>query len=526
MTTTPNLLIIVNMTTEYRMRETTRCFSLVFLSLLLLPLSASIACICLIVREICPRRTLDVGPRGRLPRKTILVTGIGMAKGLALARSFYLSGHRVIGADFESHGSPCPGRYSRSLSAFHRLPASESNECSEAYVRRLIGIVKTERVDIWVSCSGVANAIQDANAKESIEHHTSCKCIQFDIKTTSALHNKRSFMEECEHRGLPVPETHEVKSNHDIFQTLLASKTSTPERRFILKPIEIDDINRGNMTLLPLPSEEETKLYLSQLPISDSNPWILQQFIPGGEEYCTHSLVVRGEVKCFVACPSAELLMHYKPLPSNSPLWRAMFAFTVKFVRRSPSPKDMTGHLSFDFMASDGVVSSCGIEKDIYAIECNPRAHTAVVLLAQRGLEMEAMTNAYLSVINNNTDLKEMEIEFANGKGLQTGTRDSLVIPPANVQPRYWIGHDLVSLFIHPTLLLCLGLVEFSRVSSDILEFSRHLFTWKEGIFETWDPLPALFLYHLYWPSVILSAWWHGRRWSRVNVSTTKMFTC
>ncbi|KAI1208036.1 uncharacterized protein F4807DRAFT_432943 [Annulohypoxylon truncatum] len=446
-----------------------------------------------------------------------------MAKGLALARSFYLSGHRVIGADFEDRGSPCPGRYSRSLSVFYSLPKTDSDESTETYVHRLIEITKTENADIWVSCSGVANAIQDARAKESIEQHTSCMCIQFGVETTSVLHNKGSFMEECKDRGLPVPETHEVKSKHDILRVLSVSKISTPERRFILKPIGLDDINRGNMTLLPLPLEEDTKLYISRLPISASNPWILQQFIPGREEYCTHSLVVRGEVKCFVACPSAELLMHYKPLPSNSPLWQAMYAFTVEFVQRSPNPEDMTGHLSFDFMASEGTASYCGTEKNIYAIECNPRAHTAVVLFAQRGPEMEAMVDAYITTVERRQE--GLKKSFAEGKGSQTGTQ-RLIVPPANTKPRYWIGHDLVSLFIHPMMLWCFGHISFSRVLSDTLEFSHHLRMWKEGTFEVWDPFPALFLYHVYWPIVILSAWWNEKHWSRVNVSTTKMFTC
>ncbi|KAI1452627.1 hypothetical protein F4805DRAFT_470685 [Annulohypoxylon moriforme] len=503
------------MKAKHRTHETARCFSLVFLSLFLLPCSALVACICLIVGGIYSRLKPGPGLRIRessgISQKTILVTGVGMAKGLALA------------PDFEDRGSPCPGRYSQSLSAFYSLPNTNDDKNPETYVSRLIKIVQTERVDIWVSCSGVANAIQDAHAKESIEQHTSCKCIQFDVPTTSLLHNKGSFMEECKERGLPVPETHEVKSNHDILRVLSASKTFTPDRRFILKPIGLDDANRGNMTLLPLSTEEDTKLYISRLPISGSAPWILQQFIPGGEEYCTHSLVVHGEVKCFVACPSSELLMHYKPLPSNSPLWRAMLDFIVEFVRRSLNPKDMTGHLSFDFMASEGVANYCGTEKNIYAIECNPRAHTAVVLFAQQGPQVEAMANAYLAAIDKNS--KEMKISPTGRRGSQIDTV-KIVVPPVETKPRYWIGHDLISLFIRPALLWCLGRIDFSRVSSDTIEFSHHLFTWKEGIFEAWDPLPAFFLYHIYWPSVFLSAWWHGRHWSRINVSTTKMFIC
>ncbi|KAI1105469.1 hypothetical protein F4804DRAFT_350478 [Jackrogersella minutella] len=509
------------MTSTSQIRETTRCLGLLLLSLFLLPVSVAVVCFCLIARGFSPRRRPGVGFRTK-PPKTILVTGVGMAKGLTLARSFYISGHRVIGADLENRYSPCSGRYSRSLSAFYSLPELNENEGTEAYVNTLIDIIKKEDVKLWVSCSRVANAVQDALAKESIEQHTPCKCIQFDVRNTSILHNKDSFMKECKKLALPVPETHEVKSSHDILRILSACTTSTPGREFILKPVGLDDINRGNMTLLPLCSEEETKLYISQLKISDSNPWILQQFIPGGEEYCTHALVVRGEVKCFVACPSTELLMHYKLLSRDSSLWRAMFAFTVKLVQRFPNPEEMTGHLSFDFVASEEHISFDGFEKNIYTIECNPRAHTAVVLFAQQ--DAEAMVNAYLSAVDMSP--KEKTMGLVEGNGVHASPRAAPVISPTNTRPRYWIGHDLVSLLIHPIILWWIGLVDFSQVTSEIRDFACHIITWKEGTFEIWDPLPALFLYHIYWPSVVLTAWWQGKRWSRINVSTTKMFAC
>ncbi|KAI1134488.1 hypothetical protein F5Y05DRAFT_398041 [Hypoxylon sp. FL0543] len=516
------------MITSTQLRDTAQCFGLVFLSIFFLPFSASVVCICYIVTSTIPSRKLSARrhaeSRGTSCQRTVLVTGVGMAKGLALARSFYLSGHRVIGADIEGLGAPCSGRYSRSLAAFYRLPKPSASKDAGAYANALVDIVKAENVEIWVSCSGVASAIEDAHAKELIEQHTPCKCIQFDVRTTSLLHEKGSFMEECGKLGLPVPETHEVRSERDVLRLLSTSAASTPGRRFILKPVRMDDIHRGNMTLLPLPTKAETKQHVSKLPISDSNPWILQQFIPGREEYCTHALVIRGEVKCFAACPSTEMLMHYKPLPPSSPLWKAMLAFTTEFVRRSPRPETMTGHLSFDFMATEGIVNPNGFEKNIYAIECNPRAHTAVVLFAQRGREMDAMVDAYLSALDINP--KETDKSFIGGMRLSEGTEGALITSSANTKPRYWMGHDLPSLFLQFALLWCRGLTNPSHFLFTIREFALHVFFWKEGTFEIWDPLPAFVLYHISWPMAILTAWWHGKRWSRINVSTMKMFSC
>ncbi|KAI1269454.1 hypothetical protein F5Y18DRAFT_98882 [Xylariaceae sp. FL1019] len=487
--------------------DTLRCFHLVFLSLLCLPISLTIVCVCL-----CYQRYIGTGETSvndASPRQTVLVTGVGMAKGLTLARAFYSSGHRVIGADAEDGISPCAGRFSRSLSVFYKLRRPLSSEDPKIYVDRLVRIVKAEKVDLWVSCSAVTSALDDARAKAAIEEQTKCKCIQFDVPTTSMLDEKYEFMRACQQRSLPVPETHFVASQNDVSRILSASMTARSDRRYILKPVGVDDVNRGNMTLLPLPSQQQTLDHISRLPITHSKPWILQQFI-AGNEYCTHALVVRGEVRCFVACPSAEMLMHYKPLSPDSWLWKAMLQFTVDFVDRSLHCRQMTGHLSFDFIAEHG---------EIYAIECNPRAHTAVVLFGGQSNESQKMVQEYLAATTNT----ELQDGLAKGSSPEESGNDmsSLVIPAAKTQPRYWIGHDLVSF-----LYLLFGGTGIKHCIAELSTLIVHIATWKEGTFETWDPLPAFVLYQIYWPLTIISAWWNGRRWSRVNVSTTKMFAC
>ncbi|KAI1799450.1 hypothetical protein F4811DRAFT_557816 [Daldinia bambusicola] len=382
-----------------------------------------------------------------------------MAKGLTLARAFYASGHRVIGADIEDPHIPCPGRYSRSLSAFYRLPKSTGKSGPEEYIRQLVNIVDIENVKLWVSCSGVTNAVQDAQAKEAIEQRTLCKCIQFDVQTTSTLHEKGSFIEACKNLGLSIPETYQVKSTYDTSRILSSCIASNPDRRYILKPVGMDDIHRGDMTILPLASEEETRHHICQLPISDSNPWILQQYIPGGKEYCTHALVIGGRVKCFLACPSSEFLMNYELL-QDSALWRAMLVFTVEFVQRSPRAEEMTGHLSFDFMTSEESINDTGLRKEIYAIECNPRAHTAAVLFGHGGPEAQDMVEAYVDAIK--VKQKKISTGDISNELSPVSTEGHIITPPSNAQPRYWIGHDLISLLLYPMLLP--DLVTFSEL--------------------------------------------------------------
>lgn len=181
-------------------------------------------------------------------------------------------------------------------------------------------------------------------AKEIIEARTNCKAIQFDVKTTQMLHEKHSFVEHTSSIDLPVPETHEI-TNRTAVEALL--RYSPDGRKFIMKPIGMDDSARADMTLLPKSTQEETSKHIARLKISEETPWILQQFIKG-KEYCTHSLVVNGHVKAFVACPSAKLLMHYEPLAPESALSQVILAFTRKYA--SDGGPGFTGHLSFDFM--------------------------------------------------------------------------------------------------------------------------------------------------------------------------------
>lgn len=473
-------------------------------------------------------------------KKTILVTGVGMTKGLALARAFYQAGHRVIGADFEP-GFAC-GRFSTALSGFYTLrkpttSSSSSGSSSKLYVQDLINVIVREHVDLWVSCSGVASAVEDGEAKEMIEQQTNCKAVQFNIRVTQMLHEKHTFVEHTKQIGLHVPETHTITSREQVEHAL---QQAAPGRKYILKTIGMNDAARGEIlsTLLPKETPHATKKYLATLHISPQSPWILQQFILG-QEFCTHALVIRGQVRAFVACPSAELLMHYRALPADSALSQAMLQFTRTYA--AAEGETFTGHLSFDFLVEgDDTDTTTTTQRRrrrdpreivLYPIECNPRAHTAVCLLTNRNPDM---IHAYLELLNETPNKNNNHPER-----LATPT------PKEEETSYYWIGHDLLTLLFnpflssltitpsqhHPSLSSSFFSIFFSpsfyrAYKHNLLTFFSHLLTWKDGTYEIWDPLPWFALYHVYWPVRFAMCLVKGTRWSRVNVSTTKMFEC
>lgn len=462
-----------------------------------------------------------------------------MTKGLFLARAFHKAGHDVIGADFEPNGIPVCGRFSKALRSFYSLPKPNEKAGAAYYIDALLHVVRAEKVDLWVSCSGVAFAVEDGQAKEVLERRSDVRCIQFDVSTTETLHEKDTFVAQTQRLGLPTPETHNVTSRAAVHRVLHDSPRT--KKQYIMKSVGMDDASRADMTVLPKRTVSETYNHVSAIPISGKKPWVLQQFIKG-KEYCTHALIVHNEVKAFVACPSSELLMHYDALPPDSALSRAMLRFTEEFVKRSAG--DMTGHLSFDFLVEEAV-SEKGARAALLPIECNPRAHTAVVLF--RGRET-AMADAYLTALTPRTDGAAGRPDSMNGSpdappGVHpttpSKTRPNIngytppppdpaaPIAPTPTPPRYyWLGHDLVTLVLLPLPSLVRGRITVPAYLQGCKTFLAHVLWWRDGTFELWDPVPFWWLYCVYWPGLFAATVVRGGRWSRVNVSTCKVFGC
>ena len=437
------------------------------------------------------------------------MTGVGMEKGLFLARSFHVGGCEVIAADFEPHGIPVCGRFSKAISRFYRLTTPKESNQLQKYIDQVTRIIEDEDIDLWVSCSGVATAMEDAELMETIERTTTCKTFQFDKTCTHTLDNKFEFMKQSTEFGLESPRWYLLRSIDDINHVVddIGNRTrGSPQsiEKFIIKSVGMDDLTRGNLPLLNSKDTYEMTDVLRSLDF-DGRQWILQEYIEGKEEYCTHSIIIEGEVKAFVACPSSSVLLHYQTLDIDSALPAAMKRYTAEYARKMYQKFGrFSGHLSFDFLIED-TPSPHGTIKTIKPIECNPRCHTAVVQF--RGMERE-MTEVYLSCL----------------KG--TVSHEDVLLPVSNLpaSSHYWIAHDLVVLLVLPNLQLLFRKRTLQDAIADSLEFWKHVLLWKEATFEWWDPLPWFVLNHIYWPLRLAVTSWRGARWSQLNVSTTKMF--
>jgi predicted ATP-grasp superfamily ATP-dependent carboligase len=396
-------------------------------------------------------RPLPAAPAGGEARRTILISGGKMTKALQLARSFRAAGHRVVlveTARYRLTGH----RFSRAVDAFRVVPQPDD----PGYARALLRIVEEEGVDVYVPvCSPKASRF-DAEARRVLD--PVCEVIHADPDTIATLDDKDRFAAAAAELGLAVPDTHRITDPAQVEAFAFPADGT----RYVLKSIAYDPVRRRDLTLLPRDTPEGTAAFARGLPISPENPWILQEFV-AGEEFCTHSTVRNGVVRLHCCCRSSAFQLHYAMV--GDPEIEA-------WVRRFVGALGLTGQASFDFIrGADGVA---------YAIECNPRTHSAITMF----YDHPGVAAAYLE-----------------DEGVE-------VRPTPESRPTYWLYHELFSALRRP-----------ASAPGRIRTIARG----KEAIFDASDPLPFLLVHHLQIPRLLLSSLRRATPWTTIDFNIGKL---
>ncbi|BAY20893.1 hypothetical protein NIES2100_06370 [Calothrix sp. NIES-2100] len=389
--------------------------------------------------------------------QTILVSGAKMTKALQLARSFHAAGHRVI--LIEGHKYWLSGhRFSQAVSRFYTVPAPQSDP--EAYIQALVEIVKKEKVDIYVPvCSPVAS-YYDSLAKPTLSEY--CEVFHFDADITKMLDDKFAFTDKARSLGLSVPKSFKITDPQQVINFDFSQET----RKYILKSIAYDSVRRLDLTKLPCDSPEETAAFVNSLPISPENPWIMQEFIPG-KEFCTHSTVRDGELRLHCCCHSSAFQINYENV--ENPQIREWVQQFVKSLR-------LTGQVSFDFIqAEDGTV---------YAIECNPRTHSAITMFYNH----PGVAEAYFGKTPLAAPLE----------------------PLASSKPTYWIYHEIWRLT---------NIRSWKQLQTRL----NILFRGTDAIFRLNDPVPFLTLHHWQIPLLLLQNLQKLKGWVKIDFNIGKL---
>ena len=388
--------------------------------------------------------------------KTVMLTGGKMTKALQLARSFHAAGHKVILVETDKYWLT-GHRFSRAVARFYTVPAPQKDP--DGYAQALLEIAKKENVDIYIPVCSPVSSYYDSLAKPLLSG--CCEVFHFDGDMTKQLDDKFAFSEAARSLGLSVPKSFKITAPEQILNFDFSGET----RKYILKSIPYDSIRRLNLTKLPCDTAEETAAFVNSLPISEEKPWIMQEFIPG-KEYCTHSTIRDGELRLHCCCESSAFQVNYENV--EQPKIRQWVSHFAKELQ--------TGQASFDFIQTE--------DGTIYAIECNPRTHSAITMFYNH----PGVADAYLG--------KEPLAE-----PLQ---------PLPNSKPTYWLYHEIWRL-------------NELRSWSQLQTWVKNILRGKDAIFALDDPLPFLTVHHWQIPLLLLDNLRQLRGWIRIDFNIGKL---
>ena len=382
-------------------------------------------------------------------RRTVLITGGKMTKALQLARSFHRAGHRVILADtakyrFTGH------RFSKAVDAFYRIPEPSDRGYEDA----LYEIVRYEAVDNFVPVSSPSSSVHDARARYTLD--SICEVMHADEDVVRMLDDKAEFSKVAVALGLRVPYWVRITDPQQILNFNFPAG-----RSYILKRIAYNPVGRLDLPRLSKRTPQRNAALARWLSISEEDPWILQEFI-AGREYCTHGTAIDGRLQVHVCCESSASQLNYAMV--DKPQIR-------DWVEQFVSGLGVTGQFSFDFIeAANG---------NVYAIECNPRTHSAI------------------TTFHNHRQLASAYLEEGH----------PLVTPVAGARPTYWIYHEIWRLLTQ----------RGRRARLD------GILRGKDAIFASWDPLPYFMVHHLQIPALLIDNLLHRRGWLKIDFNIGKL---
>lgn len=397
---------------------------------------------------------------------TVLITGIGTTHGLALARSWAVEGHRVVGADVTDLDLPVRsgGSMSKALVAFYQIP-------KDHYISRLLDVIHHEKIDMWIPCSPKASSIEDATARQVVESRTSCKCITFDTELAACFAHPDSFRHYVIERGLPVLEHHRVQSRDSVHKILHRS----PSKSYQISRAAPSANEKA--LLLPRRTLSKTYTVVSEIQISKDQPWILQQQSRLGEIFAD-LLIVRGHVQA-IKVRVSEAGSSTCGSPSRlgealaSSVHRPMQILAAKGGVRS------TGHLSVRLMVDEEFEAN-SVRHTIYIAGCTPGAKAVDNLL----YDVPCSIAGYLSVFPSNP------VDTANITANVTATLPSTRSAPT-----------LARAAILPAAFLQFSLFHFALTALEVIEAELvRLLFWKDPLFSFLDPVPWWWQVHVYQP--------------------------
>lgn len=347
---------------------------------------------------------------------------------------------------------------SKALAAFYRIP-------KDHYIPRLQDVIQREKVDIWIPCSPKATSIEDATARQVVESRTGCKCITFDTELATCFAHPESFRKYVVEKGFPVLEVHKVQSRDSVHKILHRSPAKSYQMARVM-PTAND-----RAMLLPRRTLSKTYTSVSEIQISQNQPWIMQQQSRLGELF-TDLLVVRGHVQAIQVRLSDSKSNSWGSSRLDEALAAAVHTLLQSFAGKCGVR--LTGHLTVRLMV-DEEFDAHSVRHTIYIAGCTPGARAVENLLHDVPSPV-----CYLSVFPSNpVDTAGIKVKLSSSLPTKPFAR-AAILPAAFLQ----------------FSLLHFVLTVFEVVESELV---RLLF-WKDPLFSIIDPVPWWWQVHVYQP--------------------------
>lgn len=399
----------------------------------------------------------------------------------------------MIGADFEPDAVYLHARFSTAIQRFYRLRNYNAHYGNALYLRDLVNIAEKEHADLYINCSSQITPRDYAEISSVINSRTSCRTVSLDAELVEDFNSRDKSLECMKKLGLPVPELYHVRSRADVHKIIHQSQG---KKKYTLNANGYTLNANGTVakkptTMLPRRTLSQTYNDIARIRITKDAPWTMEQYFVAGDEYTTFSFIIGGELKAFAAAQLAPGTTSYRNIRADTGIGKAMLNFVQTFAHRAG--KDTTTNLSMSFKIEEKSTDS-GVEWTVVPVDCKVGVAPPVLLFAGT-IGAVALTRAYMTALIPTTN----GLSTFTGAGALPDSMDH-VIAPESAPGTYFVGQDLLELVLTPVLQVLTLKVGLWQLVWSLLTFVEHILFWREGIYESWDPLPAFLLYHMYMP--------------------------
>lgn len=348
------------------------------------------------------------------PKKRILITFARSFLTLELARQFKAHGHTIIVAD--SLHAPLSS-FSNAVEKVFRTPSPRFHPTE--YTQALIDIVVKEKIDLLVPIYEEITYI----SKGAHLFPTSCEIFCPSFSLYEQLQNKWLFQQKLQELDIPTLKYFLVKDEKDLLQQ--------PLKEYALKPCH----SRASQFVYKIsPSSPPPALCYEP-----HNPWIAQEWATG-KKFCTYSVCYQGTVNAHSAYPVSYAIDGNSCIIYESINHPKIHQWISNFVKKI----NFTGQIAFDFIEP--------AENKLYAIECNPRATSGLLLFRPQD---------------------RLDRAFFN-------TLEEPILPPTTRRQQVAMG------------MLMYGWRKSAKKNNKLSDYLKTLFTTKDVIFRLNDLKPFL----------------------------------